>query len=424
MKKRVILLVCLLLSALILSGCTLMPLMMSLSSTGGSKTVQSEPAAAAETETAPDTVTISRAEYERYKQLDKVLELMDDVDAYFYQETDKDTLISGAAAGVLNSLKDPYTFYYTPEDYAKLWEDDEGEYAGVGLLISTSYVTGICTISRVFKGTPAEAAGVQRGDILYKVEDLMCNMDTINDAVDIMRGEPGTDVTVVFLRGEEEITVTMTRAIVNVTRAESTILDNGIGYLALYEFQGDCTQRVEEYLQEMVDANVKGIILDLRDNPGGWVDSAQNIGNFFLDKGIVCSVKDKYGNTDYYYTSEGKMIDVPLVVLVNENSASSAEILTGALKDRADATVVGVNTYGKGIMQAVIPVGSDGSGAQITVAQYFTPNGTVVHGVGLAPDVVAELPEGDKGVYQFADMNDPQLAKAYEVMLEKLGVKD
>ena len=365
-----------------------------------------------------DTVTISREEYERYKQFDPLLELMDLVEYGYYEDYDKQDMLDGAANGLLLGLGDPYTFYYTPEEYAKLWEDDEGEYAGVGILISTSYVTGLCTISRVFDNGPAREAGVQKGDILYKVEDLYVNSATINDAVDIMRGTPGTTVHVVFLRGTEEMEYDLVRATITVNRIDYGMLTDNVGYIYLYEFAGDCSVEFKAAVDSLVAQGAEGIIIDLRDNPGGWVDDAEAIGDIFLDAGTLCYLQYHDGSREYYKTKDGK-IDCELVILMNENSASSSEILAGALKDRANATVVGVQSYGKGIVQTVIGL-DGGAGMQMTIAQYYTPNGNAVHKVGITPDVEVHLPDGDNGMYDFGDLNDPQLAKALEVMQQKL----
>ena len=361
-------------------------------------------------------VKLRIGEEEYNKQFDKLLELMDIVDEGYFEDYDKQSLLDGAADGLLSGLGDPYTFYYTPEEYAKLWEDDEGEYAGVGIQISTSYLTGICTISRVFDNGPAHEAGVRKGDILYKVEDLYVNSSTINDAVDIMRGTPGTDVHVTFLRGTEEMAYTLTRANINVNRIDSMMLTDEIGYIYLYDFAGDCAEKFETTVNKMVENGTKGLIIDLRDNPGGWVNDAQSIADIFLDKGTLCYLQYKNGERYYYRTKDGK-VEIQLVILVNENSASSSEILTGALRDRANATVVGKKTYGKGIVQSVVPL-SDGSGMQITVAQYYTPNGYAVHKQGITPDVEVD---GDNGMYELGDLTDAQLAKALEVMQEKLA---
>lgn len=412
--KKAKLILTLALVACLAAGCAYLPLL------------GMTPGAAATPETSVsvdgDTVTISKAEYERYQQLDVLLELMDIVDTYYYQDVDAQALLDGAAQGLLYGVGDPYTFYYTPEEYAELWEEDEGNYAGVGIQISGSYETGDCTISRVFDNGPAKEAGIHKGDILRKVDDLEVTVYTLNDAVDIMRGEPGKPVTLVMERNGEELTFVVNRAEVQVNWVESGMLANGIGYIYLYEFAGDCASQVDAALADLLAQGAKGVILDLRDNPGGWLDDAVSIADLFLDEGTVCYLEYKDGTREYEYSKDGKE-DVELVVLVNEFSASSSEILTGALQDRAGATVVGVQSYGKGIVQYVLPVGYEGAGMQVTVAQYFTPNGNAVHGIGITPDVEIALPEGDNGMYEFGDLADPQLNKALEIMREKLGVQ-
>ena len=417
MSKRLLLAICLLTAAVVLSSCTALPLL------GLKSMYQSSEAEAAvdqqRTVDNGDTVTISREEYEQLKKYDTLLEIMAIVEENYYEETDETAMLDGAAAGMLDALGDPYTFYYTPKAYAEMWEDDEGEYAGVGILISASYSTQICTVIRTFTGSPAEKAGVMRGDILYKVEDMYVTADNLQDAVDIMRGTPGTDVKVVFLRNGEERETVMTRAVVNVNRVESTMLENNVGYIVLYEFAGDCSAKFDEALDAMLEQDLKGLIIDLRDNPGGWVADAEAIADRFLDQGVIYYTEYKGGYREYSYSINGK-VDIPLVIMINENSASSSEILTGALKDRANATVVGVQSYGKGIIQAVSGVGKEGAGMQVTVAQYFTPAGNKVHKIGITPDVEIALPEGDPGIYEMGDMSDPQLARAYEVMLEKI----
>ncbi len=412
MKKKWLLVLSLLLALCVLSSCAYLPLI-SLNISGSTDT-----GTTTATDESSDTVTISKEDYERYQQFDTLLQMMDYVEQGFYEDVDEETLLQGAASGLLSATGDPYTFYYTPEDYASLWEDDEGEYAGVGIQISASYLTGICTISRVFDNSPAKEAGVLKGDILYKVEDMYVTATSLQDAVNIMRGTPGTTVEVVFLRGEEEITLTLERRTVSVNRIDSMMLTDDIGYIYLYEFAGDCADKFSEALTNLQNQGAKGLIIDLRDNPGGWVNDAQSIGDLFLDEGILCYLQYKDGSREYYRTKDGK-VDMPLVILVNENSASSSEILTGALKDRADATVVGVTSYGKGIVQSVIPL-SGGAGMQMTVAQYYTPNGNAVHKVGITPDVECELAEGDNGMHELGDLADAQLAKALEVMQEKM----
>lgn len=412
MKKRIAVVLSLVLVLALCSGCSMAIVQGMLNGFQASGVTTSDAQVSAD----GNTVTITREQYEKYQQFDQLIELMEIVDQGFFEDYDTQDMLDGAAYGLLSGLGDPYTFYYTPEEYAELWEEDEGEYAGVGIQISTSYLTGICTISRVFDNGPAHEAGVHKGDILYKVEDLYVNSSTVNDAVDIMRGTPGTQVHVTFLRGTEEIEFELTRANINVNRIDSMMLTDEVGYIYLYEFAGDCAEKFEAAVKQLVANGAKGLILDLRDNPGGWVNDAQDIADVFLDAGTLCYLEYKGGERYYYRTKDGKT-DIPLVILINENSASSSEILTGALKDRANATVVGVQSYGKGIVQSVVPL-SDGAGMQITVAQYYTPNGNAVHKLGITPDVEVE---GDNGMYELGDLTDAQLAKALEVMQEKLN---
>ena len=416
MKKRILLCVLCVLAALTLTGCTMLPLGYLRSMTQPVSSTR-EPAQPEQPAASGDTVTIPRAEYERYQQLDELVELMDLVEGNYYQDTDRTQMLEGAAAGLLEGVGDPYTFYYTPEEFAQLWEDDTGEYAGIGIQISISYETNLCTISRVFEGGPAEQAGVRRGDILYAVgEDLLVTAENIDDAIKLMRQTPGTEVTVSFLRDGEVITYRMRCANVTTNRVESAMIDSTVGYIRLYEFAGDCSEKFKAALDSLVAEGAKGIIIDLRDNGGGWVNDAESIGDLFLDRGVLCYLEYKDGTREYYRTKDGKA-DVKLVILVNEYTASSSEILTGALRDRANATVVGVNSYGKGIVQTVQAVGDRGAGMQMTIAQYYTPNGNALHQVGIAPDVEIAMPEEDiHKIFQLADLSDVQLNKAYEVM--------
>ena len=411
MRKRFSLMLTLALAVCLLCGCAYLPL-------SGMENMLSGKNDAQVTDNG-DTVTISKEQYEKYQQFDKLLEIMDIVGENYYQDVETDDLMEGAAQGLLYGAGDPYTFYYTAEDFAEMWEEDEGEYAGIGIQISASYLTNICTVSRVFDNGPAHEAGVLKGDVLYKVEDMYVDAYNLQEAVDIMRGIPGTDVNVVFLRGGEELSFTLTRANISVNRVESTMLEDGIGYIYLYDFAGDCAVKFEAALNDLVAGGAKGIIIDLRDNPGGWTADAESIADLFMDKGVIYYLEYRDGQREYAYSKNGKT-DVQLVVLMNQYSASSSEILCGALKDRAGATVVGVQSYGKGIVQAVVGL-SDQSGMQVTIAQYFTPSGNKVHQVGITPDVEVQLPEGDIGMYQFGDLSDPQLSRALEIMQEKLA---
>jgi len=425
MNKRILMAVSLMITAMLLCACSMIPVstLEALYRPSAESVITSGDPTAASTEDTGDNVTISREEYEKYRKFSEVYDLYDIANQTFYQETDPDKMVEYAARGVLAGLDDPYTFYYNPKEFEEMWKDDEGNYVGIGVLISSNMTTQICTISRVFKGSPAEEAGVQRGDILYKVgDDLFVTASNLQEAVDIMRGVPGTDVDVTFLRNEEEITFTITRKEINVNQIESKMLDSEIGYIALYEFAGNCDKEFETALNQLVSQGAKAIIIDLRDNPGGWVDQAQHIADLFMDEGELCYLKYRDGleHHEDYPTKNGK-VDVQLTLLINENSASSSEILTGALRDCANASVVGVKSFGKGIIQGVYPIGDKGAGFQMTIAQYFTPSGQAVHKEGITPEYIVELPEGDNGMYEFADTEkDVQLKKAIEVTKKKL----
>ena len=426
MKKSISAAVLALLIHMLLSSCTLIPAsrLEAMFSTSENMPLKSgETAVSQEKNSGTDSVTISRKEYEKYQQFAEMFDIFDAANESFYQETDPGQMVEYAIRGMMAGLDDPYSFYYNAQEFAEMWEDDEGNYVGIGVMIQANMESQICTIIRVFEGGPAEEAGVQRGDILYKVgEDLFVNATNLQEAVDIMRGEPGTDVEVTFIRDGQEITYTITRRQVNVNQVESLLIDESIGYIALYEFAGKCDTEFENALNSLVEKGAKGIIVDLRDNQGGWVDQARYIADLFMDEGELCYLKYRDGEKhgDEYRTKDGKA-DVKLVILINENSASSSEILTGALKDCAGAVTVGVKSYGKGIIQGVFPVGTNGAGYQMTIAQYFTPNGSAVHKIGITPDYEVPLPEGDNGMYGFADQeHDIQLRKAVEVMKEIL----
>ena len=424
MRKKMLKIICVMAMLLVLSSCSLIPIS-SLESmfneTGNSSITSGYSTGSAAKDS--NVVIISKDEYEKYQKFSEMFTIYDTAKDYFYQEPDTDLMVEYAIRGMMAGLDDPYSFYYNPKEYKEMMDDDEGKYVGIGVMIQANMEKQICTITRVFQGGPAEEAGVQRGDILYRVgEDLYVNPTNLQEAVDIMRGIPGTDVDVTFLRNGEEITYTITRREVNVNQVDSKMLDDKIGYIAMYEFAGHSELEFELALQKLLAQKAQGIIIDLRDNQGGWVEQARYIADLFMDEGELCYLKYRDGeeHADEYRTKNGKA-DVKLVILINENSASSSEILTGALRDCAGAVTVGVKSFGKGIIQMVSEVGGNGAGFQMTIAEYLTPSGTPVHKIGITPDYEVPLPEGDNGMYDFADtVHDIQLAKAVEVMKEQL----
>ena len=425
MKKKILLAVTLVAVMMLLSGCMALYGSAIESMFGVAAENSEQLTQASGTSPNTDTVTVSKTDYDFYKnqyeRLSKFSELADLYDIaedYFYWEPDDSKMLEYAAKGLMAGLDDPYSFYYSSEEYEQLWEDDEGNYVGIGVMIQSD----TCTISRVFKGGPAEEAGVLRGDVIYRVgEDLYVTAETLSEAISIMRGEPGTFVDVTFLRDGEEITYTIQRREVFVNQIESIMLDDKVGYIAMYQFAGEAEKEFEEALNSVVSQGAESLIIDLRDNGGGWVEQARYIGDLFMDKGELCYLVYRDGTEDHLYRTYDGKTDIMITILVNENTASSSEILTGALRDCANATVVGTKSFGKGIVQNVDTVGNNGAGYQITIAEYFTPKGNKVHKLGIEPDVVVKLPEGDNGSYDFADLeHDVQLIKALEVAREKL----
>ncbi len=361
------------------------------------------------------TVTIPQEEYDRlsrYKKMDTILRYIEE---WYIDKPDTDKMIENAARGLLYALEDPYTFYYNPEEWQQMKEDDEGEYGGIGIQMLGNATDYSVTITRVFKDTPAERAGVKKGDLLVRVEDLEVDFYSMQNAVNIMRGIVDEVVEIEVKRGEEYLTFQIPRATIHVNRVESTMLEDNVGLIVLYEFAGESEKEFMAAMDALENQGTKALIVDLRDNGGGWVESARQIGDLFLDDGILFYTQDRNGYREESKMKPGKD-DIPLVFMVNENSASSSEILSGGLHDRGRCTLVGTQSYGKGIVQVVLPLdeGDNADGFQMTIAEYFLPSGAKVHKEGLTPDIVSEMPEELKNAYfELGDLSDPQLKDAW-----------
>lgn len=368
-----------------------------------------------------EQVTIDKEEYERLKKFEEMFSIYDTLQKRYYIEPDYAKMEEGAIRGLLSGLDDPYSLYYNPEEFAKYWADDEGEYAGIGVQIQSKYDENICVITRVFKNSPSEEVGLLKGDILVKAGDIEVNPTTLQSAVDYIRGEIGTKVKITVQRGEEELSFDVERRKIHINLVETKMLEGNIGLIQLYEFAGTAGKEFKEAYENFVKEGMKGLILDLRDNPGGWVNNAQGIADLFIDNDVLCYFEYRDGSREYIRTNPGKTT-IPMVVLINGNSASASELLSGAFRDYGLAEIVGTTSFGKGIAQEVVSVGSRGAGFQYTVAQYFTPKGGKVHNEGITPDHIVELTEEQENKkYELGDLSDPQLAKAVEVMQKKLG---
>ena len=367
------------------------------------------------------TVTITREEYDRLLQYKKMDEVLQYIEAYYYKEPEVNTLIDSAISGLMYGLEDPYTFYYNEAAWAELQEEESGEYTGIGIQLLGSYEDYSVTITRVFKDTPAQEIGLRKGDLLVRVEDIEVNVETMQSAVNVMRGAVGESVEVEVYRQGEYLTFTVTRAPIQTNYIDYAMLENNVGYVIIYQFAAEAFQKDFTAAMDALEAQgAKSVILDLRDNPGGWVHDSVFVADRFLDEKLVVYAMDRYGNRDDNKTGKGGS-DIPLVVLVNENSASSSEILAGALQDHGRATIIGEKTFGKGVMQYVIPLSDNKTGIQFTYCEYFTPNGNAVHGIGITPDITVSMPEEMAYAnFEVGDMTDPQLQAAWEEAV-KLG---
>lgn len=364
-----------------------------------------------------DNVVLSREEYDSLMKYKKLLEVEKKLKDSFYQELDEKKLIDGAISGLLKGADDTYTFYYNKEAWKKLWEDDEGKYAGVGVQVLPDWRTNAVTVVRVFKDTPAEKAGIKKGDLFYKVEDIEITPETLNDGISKMRGKPGEEVHVELVRKGDVLEFDLVKAEIHVNQVESTMLEGNIGLINVYQFAGEVAKDFNENYNSLLKQGAKGLIIDLRDNPGGWVDACESIANNFLDDKLLFYAEDKQHNRENCYTKKGAN-NIPINIIINENSASSSEIFAGAMKDHLRATLFGVKSFGKGIIQNVIPLSDKETGFQVTVAQYFTPGGKPVHKLGIEPHIEVKMPSELKSeLFPLGDMKDPQLKAAYEDML-------
>lgn len=362
-------------------------------------------------------VTISREEYNRLRQYEKLDFLMQLVETYYYEDVDTDEMLESAAVGLIAGIGDVYSMYYTKEDMEAFNEETEGEYAGIGCQLLADPTDQMITVTRVFKGSPAEEAGMRSGDKIAYVNDLYYSAYEMDAAVDVMRGTPGESVKVTVLRDLETVDFDITRKVVNINYIEYEILDGNIGYVMVYDFLGDAVEGFRKALEAFQEAGVTGMIVDLRNNGGGLLDASVEMADMILPEGTVVSIRDKSG-AEEAYTIDDEYYDVPMVVLVNGYSASASEILSGAIRDTGEGTLVGTKTFGKGVVQSVIDF-PDGSGLKVTTARYFTPSGECIHGVGIEPDVEVELDEAAVtryGINNLPHDQDAQLQKAIELI--------
>lgn len=350
-------------------------------------------------------------------QVLKKIEALENIihDRFYLSEMTDEQLEEGIYRGMLAALDDPYSEYYTEEELEQLMNQAEGIYYGIGAYVQLDSETSLPRITGVIADTPAEEADLRPMDLIYKVDDESTYGLSLTEAVALIKGPQGSKVTLTIIReGEDEyLEVTLPRRKVESPTVEFEMLDEDIAYIQITEFDDVTVDQFADAYAMAKGSNMKGLILDLRANPGGSLNAVVEIARMILPEGMIVYTEDKAGKRSEYRCDGSKELTVPLVVLIDGNSASAAEILAGAIQDHQLGTLVGTTTFGKGIVQQIIAL-EDGSAIKLTISSYFTPNGRNIHGIGIEPNVECEF-DGET-YYSTEDHYDNQLEKAKEVL--------
>lgn len=348
---------------------------------------------------------------EKIETIDNIIE------SSFIFEYDEENMEDAMIKGYMNGLNDPYSTYFTKAEFQKFMEATEGQYVGIGSVVSVDMKTNEIIIVSPFSDSPAEKAGIKAGDRIIAIDGTEVTGEDLDLAISMMKGKADTDVEVTILRGEdnEEFTYTVTRQEITIDTVSHQMLDDNIGYIQISGFDEVTDKQFHTAYEELTAENMESLIIDLRNNPGGLLNVVSSIADTLLPEGVIVSTKDKNGRVDSI-ESDKSHIEIPLVVLINENSASASEVLSGAIKDYGVGTLVGENTFGKGIVQRIFPVG-DGTAIKLTISEFFTPSGYALHGKGIAPDVVVDVSEEDAfNANNLTIEEDLQLQKAIEIL--------
>ena len=346
----------------------------------------------------------------------KVSELKELIDQNYMGDVDEKQLEEGIYKGFISGLDDPYSVYYDEEETKSLYETTEGEYQGIGAVLSQNMNTGIITLVQIYDDSPAMKAGLKDNDILYKVNGEEVTGVELTEVVSHIKGEKGTTVEMTVLRGadNEEVTVTATRDTVEAQTVKYRMMDGQIGYVSVSEFDSVTYDQYQKALKDLEGQGMKGLVVDLRNTPGGNLNTVCDMLDLMLPKGLIVYTEDKDGNRQEASSDDENQFTLPLAVLVNGNSASASEIYAGAIQDYGIGDIVGTQTYGKGVVQQIFDL-KDDTCVKLTIAKYFTPKGRSINGKGITPDVEVE--------YE-ADENNPeadnQLDKAVETIKNKL----
>ena len=359
---------------------------------------------------------VSQAEYDRIQRYARLDDVRETLMTKYYQPLEEDRLLTGAIQGMALAVGDVYTFYYTPEEMARENEDDAGRYHGIGVLVERNR-NGMIEIVRVYSGSPAEAAGIQVGDLVISVDGQEVDALTAanyRDGIALMRGEEDSEMLLGIRRGDQTLELRVLRSNISISYTEYTIIEGNIGYVAISQFTGDAADRFDDALGYFRDNGVEGMIIDLRNNPGGFLHYVTRIADSILPEGVIVYTEDREGER-VYHNSDAEMYDIPVTVLVNGMSASASEILAASVQALDRGKVVGLTTYGKGVVQSLITFDDDGAGMQYTTASYFDANGRSINGVGIVPDL--EVPLDIEHVpYEPDPETDNQLATALRVL--------
>ena len=349
-------------------------------------------------------------------------ELYNTIDDYYLNEIDNNKLQDGIYKGMVDSLGDQYTVYYNAEEYKQFTTSSSGTYCGIGVAVSQNASTGAITVVKTFKKGSGEKEGMLPGDIIYKVKGKKIEGLELSKVVSQIKGEEGTYVKVTVLRDGKEIEFNLERRKLEIDTVTYRIEEKDgkkIGYIAVSEFDEVTASQFKNAIAELEKEGIKGLVIDLRDNPGGLLDVTCEMLDRMIKKGILVYTVDKNGKRIDEEATDNLSFDKPVAILVNGNSASASEVFSGAMKDYNVATLVGTKTFGKGIVQSIVPFG-DGSAMKVTVSRYYTPNGINIHGTGIEPDVEVKLDEKAIKDGKLDRKEDNQLDKALDVITDKL----
>ena len=338
------------------------------------------------------------------------------IDKYYLGDVDEEKLKEGAIKGYIEGLGDPYTEYISADEMEDYLSDTMGNFVGIGIYMVKNTEKGKIQVLAPIKGSPAEKAGIQAGDLILTVDGVDYSADEMTIASNKIKGEEGTTVTIEVLRGTETKKYELKREKVKVNQVEGKVLSNNIGYINFTSFDETTADDFKAKFEEINKQGIKSLIIDLRNNGGGIVDQALQIADYVADKDSVLLYEvDKNNKETVKKAKTDPIINMPIIILTNENTASASEILAGALKDLGKAKTVGTTTYGKGVIQQILKL-SDGSGLKVTIEEYQTPNRNKIHKIGIAPDEEVKLPDSVTTVLNVTESEDTQLQKAIEML--------